>query len=109
MLHKVLKIKDFYIFRFCSNTIVSTWFNSGNTFTDVETALLIHPRKLYLCVGKSDELFDIRSATETWEVLKAVMSDNFAHFEQFDGVHEVLKEDNTSLQMFIHDLCEDDA
>ena len=25
MLHKVLKIKDFYIFRFCSNTIVSTW------------------------------------------------------------------------------------
>lgn len=85
------------------------WFNSGNTFTDIETALLIYPRKLYLCVGKADELFDIRSATETWETLKAVMPDDFAHFEQFDGIHEFLKEDDTSLKMFIHDLCEDDA
>ena len=33
MLHKVLKIKDFYIFRFCSNTIVSTCPVRGNIST----------------------------------------------------------------------------
>ena len=35
VLHKVLKIKDFYIFRFCSNIIVSTWGVRGNISTGV--------------------------------------------------------------------------
>ena len=33
MLVKVLKIKDFYEFNFCSNTIVSMWFVCGNMST----------------------------------------------------------------------------
>lgn len=37
MLHKVLKIKDFYVSRRCSNSIVSTVvsFSKGNSFTSL--------------------------------------------------------------------------
>ena len=71
MLHKVLKIKDFYIFRFCSNTIVSTYMDmmkvakilKGKTVAE-DVSLVISPgsRQVLNMLSQNGALADMISA-----------------------------------------------
>ena len=80
------------------------WFDSANTFTDVEVALLVHPRPLYICISDEDEVFDINSGIETWNELNGYLEDDSnMHFIKFKGNHEFIKDDKP-IQAFIEDL-----
>lgn len=75
-----------------------TWFGSGNTFCDAETALLIYPRKLFIGIGDKDELFDADSGIKEFEKLTAYTKErDWVYFEHFDGGHEFFKEDPEKL------------
>jgi len=83
------------------------WFNSGNTYTDVEVALLVQPRPLYLCIGDKDDVFDYNTGITTWNSLKTHLCDeNHTHFIEFHGTHEFIKDD-VHIQEFIHDLIKE--
>ncbi len=80
------------------------WFNSGNTFTDTEAALLLGSRPLYICIGDEDEVFDFDSGVKTWEELeKNLGNENNVHFIKFSGKHEFIKDD-APVRDFINDL-----
>lgn len=80
------------------------WFDSGNTFTDVEVAMLVHPRSLYICISDEDEVFDINSGIEKWNELNShLKEDKNIHFIKFEGNHEFIKDDKP-IQEFIEDL-----
>jgi len=74
-----------------------TWFNSANTFTDAEIAILIYPRKFTVCVGDNDEGFKCETAKAEYGRLKKLMTDydmcNF-DFHVFSGEHEFIKDDD---------------
>lgn len=80
------------------------WFNSGNMFTDTETALLLGSRHLYICIGDEDEVFDFDSGVKTWEELeKNLGNENNVRFIKFHGKHEFIKDDEP-IRGFINDL-----
>ena len=67
--------------------------NSGNTFHDAEVAALCAPRRLYVAVGKNDEVFDYKTAVpEAERVCKYFdvfgCPENFV-FSLWDGGHTV--------------------
>ena len=67
--------------------------NSGNTFHDAEIAALCAPRKLYVAVGKEDQVFDYKNALPEAERAKEYFKacgcpDNFA-FQVWNGGHTV--------------------
>lgn len=81
------------------------WFNSGNLFTDLEVALLLQTRPLYICIGDEDEQFDFTSGKRIWKELeKNIACENNIHFIEFHGTHEFIRDDN-SIRDFIEDLC----
>lgn len=70
-----------------------TYPNSANLFHDAEVAALCAPRKLYVAVGKEDEVFDYRSAIPEAERVKKYFTaagcpENFI-FAVWDGGHTV--------------------
>jgi dienelactone hydrolase len=72
-----------------------TWFDAANTFMDAEVAMLVCPRRLYIEVGKKDELFNVKYALpEANKVKKAYaqlgIPERFVYHE-FHGVHELDK------------------
>lgn len=74
-----------------------TYKNSGLTFQDAEVAALCAPRKLYIQVGKADEVFDYKSAipeaeriTDYYEAYGA--GENFK-FCLWEGGHRVSTDD----------------
>lgn len=84
-----------------------TWFDSGNTFCDAETALLIYPRKLFIGIGDKDKLFDADSGVKEFEKLTAYTKEHeWVYFELFDGGHEFFKDDNI-VDAFIQALCDE--
>lgn len=80
------------------------WFDSGNKFTDVEVALLVQPRPLYICIADRDKCFEYESGLKTWNELESRLTeDDNIHFISFDGTHEFIKDD-IILEQFINDL-----
>jgi hypothetical protein len=74
-----------------------TWFNSANTFLDSEVGALICPRPLYIEVGKADELFNIKYVEKEFQRLetfyKKLGISKKLRYKEFDGVHELDKDD----------------
>ena len=67
--------------------------NSANTFHDAEVAALCAPRKLYIAVGKEDQVFDFHSAIPEAQRVKKYFAaagcpDNFV-FSVWEGGHTV--------------------
>lgn len=71
-----------------------TWYNSANTYTDAEIALLVYPRKLYIGVGDRDDLFDCKTAEQEFQRMLGYqdVSDRF-EFQIFQGEHEFMRSD----------------
>lgn len=69
--------------------------NQANLFNDAQTAALIAPRRLYIEVGKNDELFESASAKRQYKTLKeyykAFGLEENLKFKVFEGVHELDK------------------
>lgn len=87
---------SFFADRFLDNTRPDwVYFDAGNTFFDAEIAMLIHPRKIYLAMGKSDPLFDYNGSIREYERIKKAFPDyeNWTELELFEGVHEFCPSD----------------
>ncbi|MCL1793467.1 MAG: dienelactone hydrolase family protein [Oscillospiraceae bacterium] len=84
-----------------------TYFNQANSFFDAEVGCLALPRKLYIEIGKNDELFDPDFAAEEIERLKKYAeAENCADslkIKIFDGSHEFDKSDD-GINFFIENL-----
>ena len=70
-----------------------TYFKSGLTFQDAETAALCAPRRLFVSIGKTDPVFEFHSAVPEAERVKPYYKafgaeENF-QFETWDGGHTV--------------------
>jgi len=67
--------------------------NSANLFHDAEVAALCAPRRLYVAVGKEDEVFDYRSAVteaeRAREYFKAAGCPQSFMFSAWDGGHTI--------------------
>lgn len=74
------------------------WFNAANHFMDAEVAMLVCPRRLYIEVGKTDDLFDVRyagpEAAKVQEIYKALGIPEHFVYKEFDGGHELDKADD---------------
>jgi len=80
------------------------WFNSANTFTDIEVALLSRPRTLYICISYDDQGFDFASGKRIWNELEAELTEaDKIRFIEFEGTHEFIKDDEP-IQNFINEL-----
>lgn len=89
------------------STVDWTWKNSGNTFHDAEIAGLCAPRRLYLEVGKTDDVFDYHSAVnEAPRVEKYFAALNASQnicFHVWNGGHKVNAEDD-GLDFFLKEI-----
>ncbi len=79
-----------------------TWFDAAGHFLDAEIALLSHPRKLFLQVGKQDPTFRVDGAAREWQRLRQLCGEKteWVDFQMFDGEHE-FDRDNTQLERFM--------
>ena len=83
-----------------------SWFGAAEKFDDAEIACLTYPRKLYIEVGTSDNLFYINLARKAFEKIKNICSDvgtDWVKFIEFDGEHEFFISDEPIKQL-IDDL-----
>ena len=75
-----------------------TYKNSGLTFQDAEVAALCAPRKLYVQVGKEDQVFDYRSAVSeserVYDYFKAFGKEENFKFRLWDGGHTISDDDD---------------
>ena len=82
------------------------WFNSANTFTDIETALLAEDRPLYICISYDDQGFDFESGKRIWSELESELTEsNNIRFVEFEGRHEFITEDEP-IQAFVNELLD---
>ena len=97
------RIKSGYALAAFNDRNVYSWFdwtykNSANTFHDAEVAALCAPRKLYVQVGKQDQVFDYRSAvTEServYDYYKAFGKEENFKFRLWDGGHTISDDDD---------------
>jgi hypothetical protein len=89
----------FFNNRYVYDMAPAVWFNAGNRFLDAEIAGLVCPRRLYIEVGKQDDLFDVRYArTEAQKVVnfyeKLGIPERFC-YKEHEGGHELDKSDNS--------------
>lgn len=89
------------------STVDWTWKNSGNTYHDAEVAGLCAPRRLYLEVGKSDEVFDyhyaVDEAQRVTKYFKALNAEDNLCFNVWNGGHKVNSEDD-GFNFFLKDI-----
>ena len=79
-----------------------TWQNSAEKFDDAEVACLIYPRRLWIEMGKADNLFDSEYTEESFEKLKSLSKSvgiDWVKLIIFDGNHEFCKDDEPIRQM----------
>ncbi len=83
------------------------WFNSAGKFMDSEIARLVCPRKLIVQVGKTDHLFDWKTAEKTSvpvaETYKELGIGDYFTFHMHEGEHEVDKDDR-DIDLFLANL-----
>jgi len=96
------RIKSGYAIAAFNDRDVYAWFdwtypNSALTFHDAEIAALCAPRKLYVQIGKEDEVFDYKSAvTEServYDYYKAFGKEENFKFRLWDGGHTISDDD----------------
>ena len=84
-----------------------SYFNLANNFPDAEVGYLVLPRKLYIEIAKSDELFDPDFAEDDIKRLQKYAEDencaDSLKIKIFDGVHEFDKTDD-GINFFIENL-----
>ena len=73
-------------------------------FGEAEIACLVHPRKLFLEMGNTDELFDVRKSQAEYEkILEACGDDSdWVEFTAFPGNHEFYREDDHIRRLVEH-------
>ena len=84
-----------------------SWRGISKWLGEAEIACLVHPRKLFLEMGKSDELFDYRKRQMEYERVWQILKDNdkdWLEFTLFDGEHEFYKNDEHIEKMIAY-LC----
>lgn len=72
------------------------WKNIAEYFGEAEIACLIHPRKLFLEMGREDNLFDYRKSVAEYERIREICKEKgneWLAFKLFDGKHEFYQED----------------
>ena len=82
------------------------WFGAAETFSDAEIACLVYPRKLCIQVGINDPLFEIKSAEEELERLKAMsktVAGDWLDIIKFKGEHEFCWDDEP-LKKLVEDI-----
>jgi dienelactone hydrolase len=70
-----------------------TWFSSAEKFLDNEVSALVYPRRLFLAVGDSDELFSADGARRTFMELRDMLPGDWVDFTVFSGAHEFIRDD----------------
>ncbi|MBQ8526654.1 MAG: dienelactone hydrolase family protein [Clostridia bacterium] len=70
-------------------------YNEGKYFGQAETACLVHPRKLFIQMGDSDELFDFKKSEEEFLRIKELIKSDcgWVEFSVYGGNHEFCKDD----------------
>ena len=71
-----------------------TWFSAAEKFLDNEVAALVFPRRLFLAVGESDELFSQDGARSAFKELLEMLPGEWVNFTVFSGAHEFIKDDD---------------
>ncbi len=93
---------SFFNKRDCNTWSDWIWQNSAEKFDDAEVACLIYPRKLYIGMGKSDNIFDSQYTVESFERLKMLCKDvgtDWVTLNVFEGNHEFIKDDEPIKQL----------
>lgn len=88
---------SFFNYRACIPWLDWVWQSSSRSFTEVEAACLVYPRRLCIAVGKEDAMFSIHSARETFGRLQTLcreVGEDWLDFVEFDGVHEFCLDDS---------------
>lgn len=83
----------------------------AQSFGEAEIACLVHPRKLFLEMGKEDELFDSRKSRAEYERLCRICgndTEDWLEFTVYDGKHQFYKEDE-HIEKFMDYLREENA
>ena len=65
-------------------------------FGDAEVACLVHPRKLFVGMGREDELFDSYMTQKEYERLCKICGEdtpNWIDYTLFEGMHEFYRSD----------------
>lgn len=78
------------------------WFKSAEAFDDAEIACLVYPRKIWLQMGASDNLFSASDSVESFERIREMCADvgyDWVNFNLFDGTHEFCKDDAPIAEM----------
>jgi dienelactone hydrolase len=70
-----------------------TWYGAAEKFLDNEAAALVYPRRLFLAVGDSDELFSADGARRTFMELREMLPGDWVDFTVFSGTHEFIRDD----------------
>lgn len=82
-----------------------TWFGFADKFDDAEIACMVYPRKLCIEVGEKDELFNVKGAKESFEILSKLcegVGEEWLKFITFDGGHEFCKDDGPIEELVKH-------
>ena len=96
------RIKSGYCAGVFNDRDVYSWFdwtypNSALTFHDAEIAALCAPRKLYVQIGKADQVFDYKSGVEeskrVYDYFKAFGKEENFKFCLWDGGHTISDDD----------------
>ena len=82
-----------------------SFWNIDKRLGEAEIACLVHPRKLFLEMGRADEVFDWRKSQEEYEKILEICTEesDWIKFFVFDGKHEFYKED-THIEQFMKHL-----
>jgi dienelactone hydrolase len=70
-----------------------TWYGAAEKFLDNEVSALVYPRRLFLAVGDSDELFSADGARRTFMELRDMLPGDWVDFTVFSGAHEFIRDD----------------
>lgn len=76
----------------------------GESFLDAEVAMLSYPRRLYIAMGDSDELFELGDTEKEYERIKKQGLDDKITLHPFAGGHEFWPEDDSLIENLINDL-----
>lgn len=95
---------SFFCDRFKNSWADWCYKDCGESFLDAEVAMLSYPRRLYIAMGDSDELFGIKDTEKEYERIKKQGFDDKITLHPFAGGHEFWPEDDSLIENLIKDL-----
>ncbi len=94
---------SYFCDRFYENWNDWTYYGSAYHFLDAETAMLVHPRKIHLAMGDTDQLFSAEKSQQEFEKVSDAYEDELSWIDLtiFEGEHEFMKENDLIDKMMI--------